>query len=85
MTLHTRTPAHDRVVLEPYQELCGRLEEIETAEESIRIHLSTGTLEFDRESRAAQACISALQDSKGERVGILYVPFSVEPIRMRQS
>jgi len=80
----TQRPDVDRIVLSPYQEVCGRLEGIDRTAGTIWIHLSAGSLRYPVGSPAARACQGALADAEGEWVGILRTPSRDEPIRVRR-
>ena len=69
----------DRVVLQPFQELCGRLEEIQRTDHEVILILSSGTLCFPSDSEEARICINAFEGKEGNEVRILRTPDSVKP------
>lgn len=71
------------VWLDPYEEICGKLESIEQDESHRSIQLSSGLLRYELGSAEANICNRELQDEEGAHVGILNIPEEDPPIRTR--
>ena len=77
-------PDADPIALAPLEELCGRLEGVDHAENAIWIRLSSGTVRFALDASAVHECLEKLRVAEGERVGILRTLDSENPIRVRR-
>lgn len=68
------------LVLQPFQELCGRLERIHRSDLEVIVDLSSGTLRFPTGSEEAKICTNELAGKEGEQVKILRTPSAGEPL-----
>lgn len=64
----------ERTVLEPPQELCGRLEGIHRTDTQLVVVVSSGVLKFPLDSSDDRICEQELMGNIGDRVSILRSP-----------
>lgn len=79
-TTHRYRP---RIFLGSYEEVWGRLVEVQRTDGNLAIHLSVGTLLFPIESVEAEICIAELDGSNGARVAILRTDDLDRPLRIK--
>jgi hypothetical protein len=81
-TLRQADNRDDRVVLDPWEELRGTLKHIEEGEAVLEVHLSSGTLVYDRHSAAATRLRDECTGSVGAIVSVLRTVCPAAPIRV---
>lgn len=61
------------VILEPFEEIRGRLTTVDVDQQYTYIELTSGTLRFNGQSDEARMCLNALEGCIGNRISILNV------------
>lgn len=69
-------------MLDPYEEIRGRLESVREDDSWLHVELSSGTLAFRADSKAAEICKTTLNDAENPLVSILKTPDLRSPIRI---
>lgn len=69
--------------LNDYEEIIGRVEQIERNEGYVYVHLSTGSLIFEQGTPQAVICAQTLAGKEGRLVGIIRIPNQEPVIRIQ--
>ena len=77
--------AFDVVHLDPFEEICGQLQNLHRVDGMLYVQLTAGTLEFPTISVEAGICERELADKIGELVRILRIPDAGKPIAIGMS
>jgi len=72
--------SRERITLDPWQEVTGKLENVKVDKGWLLVHLSVGTLVFPAASPEARICMTELTASLGSRVSILRTSIDEKPL-----